>query len=161
MASIVWNSVHYVASFVSKAHCFMHFFLAMNVSFFVGVSFLFLILAHVHNLIVIWKKSKFKLSQQNLHTLTINKNCLSTFTRFGNNIWIFCSCVTKETTCHGDKKCNGFCNLNFFTKWLKLFQSMLMLNPCIAHWSSKILHLDRWMALIHTNQRKTQETSKS
>jgi hypothetical protein len=118
-------------------------------------------IAHVHSLIVIWKNSTFKLSQQNLHRLTTNKNCLSTFTRFGNNTWILCCCMTKETTCHGDKKWNGFRNPKFFTKWLKLFQSMLMVNPCTIHWSSKVLHLDRRMALIHTNQQKTQETSKS
>jgi hypothetical protein len=35
-------------------------------------------IAHVHSLIVIWTNSKFKLSQQNLHTFTTKKNCLST-----------------------------------------------------------------------------------
>jgi hypothetical protein len=76
--------------------------------------FLVSCITHVHSLIVIWKNSKFKLSQQNLHTLTTNKNYLSTFARFGNNIWILCCYRIKETTCHRDtKNMMDFVTLNF------------------------------------------------
>jgi len=70
-------------------------------------------------------------------------------------------CVTKETTCHGNtNNAMDFVTLKILQNDLGCFNQYWW-SIHIIHWSFVILHLDSWMALVHTNQWKTQEAYES
>ncbi len=120
-------------------------------------------IAHVHSLIIIWKNLEFDLSQQSMHTLTTNKSCLSTFTRFSKNTWILFSllpCDQGDNMSRGHKQRNGFRNPKFLQSDFGYFNLYQWLMHTV-HWSFVIFHLDCQLALVHKNQRKIKETFKS